>query len=430
MPPDVVQLVRTPDDDVGRHLITHADVATVVLTGAYETAQMFHDWKPQLRLIAETSGKNAMVVTGGADLDLAIKDIVRSAFGHAGQKCSAASLAILEAGLYDDARFLGRLADAVRSLRVGPAADLATMMGPIVKPAADKLLRALTTLDRGEAWIVEPRRLDGEGRLWSPGVKIGVRPASFFHRTECFGPVLGVMRARDLDEALALQNATEFGLTGGLHSLDPDEIGHWTAQVEVGNAYVNRHTTGAIVRRQPFGGWKHSAVGPGAKAGGPSDILRFVRCSPTAAVDRAAAHASHHRWYESTFGITRDDTGLRSEANDLRYRTLDRVVVLPGPTTTATELDELRDASTVSGTRMELVTPDNAIAAVRAVSGAIRLRALQPISDDLARACHAANVAIDDTPVTGNGRVELGRWLREQAISRTLHRHGRVPGRD
>ena len=115
---------------MGRHLVTHPGIDTVVLTGAYETARMFREWKPQLRLIAETSGKNALVVTAGADLDLAIKDLVRSAFGHAGQKCSAASLAILEARVYDDTRFLARIADAVRSVRVGIASDLATMMGP------------------------------------------------------------------------------------------------------------------------------------------------------------------------------------------------------------------------------------------------------------------------------------------------------------
>ena len=119
-----------------------------------------------------------------------------------------------------------------------------------------------------------------------------MQPGSWFHRTECFGPVLGVMRARDLDDALALQNATEFGLTGGLHSLDPDEIAHWLEHVEVGNAYVNRHTTGAIVRRQPFGGWKHSSVGPGAKTGGPNDILRFVRFEQVGARGRRASTPS------------------------------------------------------------------------------------------------------------------------------------------
>ena len=175
IPADVVQLVRCPDDDTGRHLVTHADVDTVVLTGAYDTAQLFLSWKPQLRLIAETSGKNALVVTGGADIDLAIRDLVRSAFGHAGQKCSAASLAIVEASVYDDGVFLSRLADAVRSVRVGSPDDLATMMGPIVAPASGKLERALTTLDAAERWLVAPRQLDRQRRLWTPGVKVGVQ---------------------------------------------------------------------------------------------------------------------------------------------------------------------------------------------------------------------------------------------------------------
>ena len=123
VPDDVVQLVHCPDDDVGRHLVTHPGVDGVVLTGAYDTARLFLSWQPSLRLLAETSGKNSLVISQAADIDLALRDLVRSAFGHAGQKCSAASLAIVEAPLYDDPAFLARLADAVRSLRVGPATD-------------------------------------------------------------------------------------------------------------------------------------------------------------------------------------------------------------------------------------------------------------------------------------------------------------------
>ena len=266
--------MRCPDDDVGRHLVTHPGVDGVVLTGSYDTARLFLGWRPDLRLLAETSGKNSLVISQTADVDAALRDLVRSAFGHAGQKCSAASLAIVEAPLYDDPGFRRRLADAVRSLRVGPAADPATMVGPVINEPSGPLARALTTLDDGESWLVEPRRI-GE-RLWTPGVRLGVRPGSWFHRTECFGPVLGVMRADDLDHAIELQNAVDYGLTGGLHSLDEGEIERWLDRVEVGNAYVNRHTTGAIVRRQPFGGWKRSSVGRGAKTGGPDDINRFV----------------------------------------------------------------------------------------------------------------------------------------------------------
>ena len=188
---------------------------------------------------------------------------MRSAFGHAGQKCSAASLAIVEAPLL-------RRPDVPAPASPTPCAACAsarpTDLGDDDGPADHarrraRCARALTTLDPGESWLVEPRPLDDDGRLWSPGVRIGVQPGSWFHRTECFGPVLGVMRADDLDHAIDLQNAVAYGLTGGLHSLDEHEIERWLERVEVGNAYVNRHTTGAIVRRQPFGGWKRSSVG-------------------------------------------------------------------------------------------------------------------------------------------------------------------------
>jgi RHH-type proline utilization regulon transcriptional repressor/proline dehydrogenase/delta 1-pyrroline-5-carboxylate dehydrogenase len=419
VPPDVVQLVRAPDNEVGRHLITHDGIDTVVLTGAYDTARLFLDWKPRLRLIAETSGKNALVVTGGADLDLAIRDIVRSAFGHSGQKCSAASLAILEASLCDDDRFLGRIADAVRSVRVGAATDLTTMMGPLIAPPTGKLRRALTQLDAGERWLVEPKQLDERGALWSPGVKLGVAPGSWFHRTECFGPVLGVMRARDLDDALALQNAPEFGLTGGLHSLDPDEIEHWLDRVEAGNVYINRHTTGAIVRRQPFGGWKHSSVGPGAKTGGPNDILRFVRFGASSQCDGLDPSAI----------AATDPAGLHAETNTLRYRPLTKVVVRASSGLNDDTRRVLETAARVTGVEHEISDAHEADATLAqriGATGAQRLRTLGPIGDELARACHESGITIDDTAVTSDARVELPRWLREQAISRTMHRHGRV----
>ena len=109
-------------------------------------------------------------------------------------------------------------------------------------------------LDEGEEWLLEPERRAASTRLWSPGIKLGVRPGSFFHRTECFGPVLGLMRADDLDQAIALANATPFGLTSGIQTLDDREIARWVDRIEAGNLYVNRPITGAIVGRQPFGG--------------------------------------------------------------------------------------------------------------------------------------------------------------------------------
>ena len=269
IPREVLQFVPCPDDEVGRGLITDPRVDAVILTGSVETARRFLAWRPDLRLFAETSGKNAIIVTALADRDQAVRDLVRSAFGHDGQKCSAASLAICEAEVYDDPAFRRQLRDAAASLAVGSAWDPSSRVTPLTQPPGSALRRALTTLDAGEEWLLEPRPLGRDAPLWSPGIKLGVRRGSFFHQTECFGPVLGLMRAADLDEAIELANDQPFGLTSGIQSLDDREIARWLERVEAGTLYVNRHITGAIVGRQPFGGWKASSVGPGRQGRRP-----------------------------------------------------------------------------------------------------------------------------------------------------------------
>ena len=275
VPRDVLRLVQVDEGTLGRTLVAHPGIDRVILTGAYDTAALFRSFRPDLPLLAETSGKNAIVVTPSADLDLAVKDVVTSAFGHAGQKCSAASLVVLVGSVARSRRFRDQLLDATSSLVVGYPQDPRTQVGPVIEPAAGKLLSGLTELAPGERWALAPRRLDDSGRLWSPGVRVGVRRGAPAHLTEYFGPVLSVMTAADLDEAIAIANDVDYGLTAGLHSLDRAEIATWLDGIEAGNLYVNRGITGAIVRRQPFGGWKRSAVGPGAKAGGPSylDVL-------------------------------------------------------------------------------------------------------------------------------------------------------------
>ncbi len=220
-------MIPTRDDETGRHLVTHVGVSAVVLTGSFETAALFTSWKPSLRLLAETSGKNAIIVTASADVDLAVRDLVQSAFGHAGQKCSAASLAIVERTMYDDPQFVAQLVDAVSTLTVGPGYEFATNVGPIIRPpeagaaARPHATRRGRTLAR-RARTPRPRRI-----LWRPGVKVGVRPGSWSHLNEWFGPVLGIMVARDLPEAIAWQNQTPYALTGGLQSLNASECETW-----------------------------------------------------------------------------------------------------------------------------------------------------------------------------------------------------------
>ncbi len=430
VPDDVLQYVACPDDEVGRHLVTHPEVGTVVLTGAYATAQLFLGWKPSMRLLAETSGKNALVITEAADQDAAIKDLVRSAFGHAGQKCSAASLAIVEAAVYDDPTFLARLAAAVRTVRVGWGPDPATIMGPLIGAPGEALRRALTTLDAGESWLVEPRQLDDTGRLWSPGVRTGVRPGCWFHQTECFGPVLGVIRVADLDEAIAVQNGTAYGLTAGLHSLDRVEIDRWLAEVEAGNLYVNRHITGAVVRRQPFGGWKRSSVGGGPKAGGPDYVAAFT-VPPATPVDATAAAAAYRAAWSTRFGRELDPSGLVSEANVHRYRPVSQVVLRTGTGVPAGAVEAARAAATVCATPLvvsDASVEDEAALIGRLGSGVARLRALVPVGEAVRRQCHAADIAVVDRPVSARPETELPHWLHEQSVSVTRHRYGRVPG--
>ncbi|OAN41638.1 proline dehydrogenase family protein [Microbacterium sp. H83] len=283
VPRDVLVLADIEEGDLGRALISHEAVDRVILTGSWETAALFRSWRPDLPLLAETSGKNAMIVTPSADLDLAVADLVRSAFGHAGQKCSAASLAILVGPVGRSARFARQLADATRSLHVGWPTDPRAEVGPVIERPQGKLAWALTELEGEEQWLIEPAVAadDPSGRLWRPGIRVGVQPGSRFHTEEFFGPVLGVMHAPTLERAIELQNAVAYGLTAGLHTQDPADLERWLDRVQAGNLYVNRGITGAIVQRQPFGGWKRSSVGPGAKAGGPNYLIGLGRWHAT-----------------------------------------------------------------------------------------------------------------------------------------------------
>ncbi len=430
VPRDALAYVRTPDDEVGRHLVSHPDIDAVILTGAYETAQLFRSWRPDLRLFAETSGKNALIITENADVDDAVADLVASAFGHAGQKCSASSLAIVVGSMAKSERFTRQLADAVNSLEVGPATDLASTVGPLIGEPGEKLRRGLTVLEPGEQWLVQPREL--AANIWTPGVRIGVAPGSWFHMTECFGPVLGIIEAATLDEAIAIQNAVSFGLTGGIHSLDPSEVDRWLEAVEVGNAYVNRGTTGAIVGRQPFGGWKRSVIGPGAKAGGPNYLRQLGRWVPADRGDADrwldAARRSDLEAWASEFSVEREMAGLFCEANVFRYRPIP-VLGLVGDAHDPLGAVRVRAAASIAGVPVVDGDPQEVLVKVAQLGGRVRVfdRVLDTEIGAQLRAEGSRNgVELIDAEVTADGRIELGYLMREQAISRTLHRHGNL----
>lgn len=431
VPEDVLRFVRTPDNEVGQRLVTSVD--GVILTGAGETADLFRSWKPELTLFAETSGKNALIITPNADIDLAVAHLAASAFGHSGQKCSAASIAILVGDVYTSERFRRQLIDAVESIAVGSSTSLETTMGPLIGPPNERLERGLTTLDAGEKWLVEPRRIEGHEDMWTPGVRLGVTVGSWFHRTECFGPVLGLMSAATLDEAIAIANSSEFGLTGGIHSLDPTEIDRWADEIEVGNGYINRPITGAIVQRQPFGGWKRSAVGGGAKAGGPNYVAQLGTWRADHADDGGDVGDDYEHQWRTHFSIEHDPTGLFCESNVFRYRPLDRVVLRVGPNASAADVALVHKAARVCGvevvvSRHDVETQDK-LARRIADLGTTRIRVVgESVEEGLQIAANQANVHLATDEVLRVGRLELLHYLREQSMTQTLHRFGNLTG--
>ena len=487
VPRDALALVDIEEGDLGRTLIAHPAVDRVILTGSWETAALFRSWRPDLPLLAETSGKNAMIVTPSADLDLAVSDLVRSAFGHAGQKCSAASLAILVGPVGRSQRFARQLADATRSLHVGWPEDPRSEVGPVIERPQGKLAWALTELEGDEQWLIEPAVAtdDPSGRLWRPGIRVGVQPGSRFHTEEFFGPVLGVMHAPTLEAAIEMQNAVAYGLTAGLYTQDPDDLGLWLDRVQAGNLYVNRGITGAIVQRQPFGGWKRSSVGPGAKAGGPNYLiglgtwrsrgsgpvsstlhLRGLDSRITELIEAAQSSLDFEafEWlrrsalsdalaWDREFGRVRDVSQLGVERNLFRYRPVP-VAIRATADAGWQELLRVVVAAVRAGAAFTLSTPVGLPSAVRHALGDLGAVVYMEAEEEwIARmrsperparvrivgqrasvaALHGAlaaaldgdpDLAVYDGEVTSAGRIELLPFVHEQAIAITAHRYG------
>lgn len=477
VPREVLSLLVC-EDQVASALVRDARVDSVILTGATSTARLFHELRPGLRLLAETGGKNAYVVSAMSDRELAIRDVVSSAFGHAGQKCSAASLLILEDEVYDDPHFRTTLRDAVESLRVGSAWSPETVVTPLIRRPEEALARALTTLEPGETWLVEPRVAPDNPRLVSPGVKLGVRAGGFTHRTELFGPVLGVMRARSVAHAVELANATGYGLTAGLASLDEREQAYFTEHMHAGNLYINRTITGAIVERQPFGGIGKSGFGPGAKAGGPNYVAQLVHVKPRTSrrantddpslpwpaeiearfaalarmLDGADVTRAHgwlsdyvHAWRHH-FAREHDPSQVRGQHNRFRYRPAEGIVLRVEADAAPLDVVASCLAAELLGARIVLsvdpqarVPQDGALFGfamriesmddlVRSARSATRLRLLGSRDRQHDQYAAAVGAHVADEPVLGLGRFELLHYLSEQSVSIEHHRYGHVEG--
>lgn len=280
MPPGVFQYLPARGSTVGSHLVNHPDVHMIAFTGSREVgcriyAEAAH-WRPGQRhlkrVIAEMGGKNAIIIDESADLDQAVQGVVYSAFGYSGQKCSACSRAIVVASVYDT--FVHRLVEATRSLNVGEAVKPSTKVGPVIDANAQAKIKEYIEKGKAEATLALEMPTPADGYFVGPTVFTNVKPDAVIAQEEIFGPVLAVIKANDFDDALRIANDTDYGLTGGLYSRTPSHIERVQNEFAVGNVYINRGITGAIVSRQPFGGFKMSGVG--SKAGGPDYLLQFL----------------------------------------------------------------------------------------------------------------------------------------------------------
>lgn len=485
-----LQFVPCSGAEVGPRLTTSPLVDFIILTGGTETGLQILKENPGIYLAAETGGKNATIVTDMADRDQAIKNVLHSAFSNCGQKCSATSLLILEESLYDDPHFRQQLADAVASLRVGSAWLPSSRLAALIKPPSGDLERGLTTLEPGEEWVVKPAMVDGNPSIWSPGVKYGVQPGSYTHMTEFFGPVLGVMRARDLDEAVRFVNQTGYGLTSGLESLDPREQQRWKETVFAGNLYINRGTTGAIVLRQPFGGMGKSAFGPGLKAGSLEYVTQFMAIEEVAPPPTGALPANHRllqlagewrlllQWgklqhcredleksiqaitsclyqAQTLYQVEQDYFHLRGQDNLLRYLPVERVCVrlhqddslfetltricaalIAGATTTLSIPHDVDNQVTAffagryARELRQLVAlyreSDAELLARMAGTGRLRYAAPERVPQSVYEAAARTGAYIARTPVYMEGRLELLQYLQQQAICANYHRYGNL----
>ncbi len=281
LPAGVVNLLPGRGETVGEHLVKSAEVDFIAFTGSQEVGTRINRLAAEnpsrrgiKRVVAEMGGKNAVIVDETADLDEAITGIVASAFGYQGQKCSAASRVIALENIFD--ALLARMVEAAKSLKVGPSEDPSSDVGPVIDEAAlGKIIRYIE-IGKRDCRVALETDVSGlkDGYYVGPTIFTDVAPESTLAQEEIFGPVVVLLKAKNFDDALRIANDTQYGLTGGVYSRTPANIEAARHHFNVGNLYINRKITGAIVQRQPFGGFKMSGIG--SKAGGPDYLVQFL----------------------------------------------------------------------------------------------------------------------------------------------------------
>ena len=290
IPDGVINYLPGPGEQVGEVLVKSPLIQFITFTGSKEVGLKINrlagdtlDGQEAVKkVVMEMGGKNAIIIDSDVDLDAAISGTIQSAFGYQGQKCSACSRAIVLEEIYDI--FLEKLADSAKGIRIGPAEELDNFMGPLISAEALRKVERYVEIGKNEGKLVlggekiktEVSSSEGcvDGYFFSPTIFADVPPKSRIAQEEIFGPVLSVIKVKNMSEAIAVANGTQYALTGGIYSRNRTNIERAKREFRVGNLYINRKITGAIVSRQPFGGFKMSGVG--SKAGGPDYLIQFM----------------------------------------------------------------------------------------------------------------------------------------------------------
>jgi RHH-type proline utilization regulon transcriptional repressor/proline dehydrogenase/delta 1-pyrroline-5-carboxylate dehydrogenase len=465
---NTLQFVIADGEMISSELIANEVVEFVIFTGSEDTAYNMIKTRPNLHISAETGGKDATIVTALSDRDQAIKNVVASAFNNSGQKCSATSLLVLEEELYNDKSFRKTLADATKSLEVGSAWDLHNKIGTLSSLPNTKLATALDYLDDDEEWLVEPNLAENNPYMLKPSIRWGTKRGDYCHVNELFGPVLSVMCAKDIEDAIDIVNATGYGLTSGLESLDEREKEIFKEKMLAGNLYINRMTTGAIVRRQPFGGMRKSSIGSGRKAGGFNYVAQFANITTTSSNKREKESnelieqyrkilnienldevldtcANFVYWVDKEFSKEHDYSNIRGESNHIRYLGVKSVLLRIEKSATVEEIICSIFAIRLIGAKLHLSldaeidyiltivdkeevfyeTQEELINSIKDVDR-IRFLTHEPITPYIYKTLSSDAVYISDEPFVGQGRVELLHYYIEQSISDSYHRYGNL----
>jgi len=473
----------TSGELAGKTLIPNPKIDFVVFTGSESTAYEMLKTRPDIELSAETGGKDATIVTSMADKDQAVKNIAASAFNYSGQKCSATSLLVLEKEIYEDESFKQTLIDAVSSLNVGSVWEFQNHLCALVNPPRGNLKKALEHLDADESWAIEPSYADDENPyMLKPSIRWGTKNGDFCHMNELFGPVLSVMCADNLLDAIEKVNATGYGLTSGLESLDKREQELWREKIFAGNLYINRATTGAIVLRQPFGGLGKSAVGSGRKAGGFNYVTQFMKLSSDTKKSNLAPHpfiesiksilieeaifkndvqkilnivGNFAYWLKKEFLQEHDYSNIRGESNIFRYLSMKSILLRLEDSDNIYEILCSIIAIKITGAKLHLslskevkteifiwlknnynsfLDVDDTFSLedekelIQHMKQVQRIRFLNSkhITKNIYSAMAKEAIYISSEPFIANGRVEMLHYFSEQSISNSYHRYGNI----